>query len=130
MGSVMYRERKVESLSGFRVFAKIENRDGQIRDLNAAPSSDNHEDNRENFVIGHNYHLPLYGRGEKPSAICFLPAGSQGLHWHYNRAVIIRQIIFCKNDHFSGGGKMVVLYVLFRVEKSCQSGAMGVIQLA
>ena len=82
MGSVMYRERKVESLKGFRVFAKIENRDGQIRDLNAAPSSDNHENNRENFVIGHDHHLPLYweGKSQAPSfPSCREPEGSIGI---------------------------------------------------
>ena len=62
MVSNVNRKSKVESLKGFRVFAKSENRDGQIRDLTVAPSSDNHENNRENFVIGHDHHLPLYGR--------------------------------------------------------------------
>ena len=78
MVSDVNRKSKVESLKGFRVFAKSENRDGQIRDLNAAPSSDNHENNRENFVIGHDHHLPLYGRGKSQApSYSFLP-GTRG----------------------------------------------------
>ena len=56
MAFVMYRKCKVESLKGFRVFAKSENRDGQIKDLSAAPSSDYQKHDCENFVIGHDHH--------------------------------------------------------------------------
>ena len=30
-------------------------------DMDRKRQSDNHEDNREHFVIGHDDHLPLYG---------------------------------------------------------------------
>lgn len=41
--------------------------------------SDNHDDDHEEFVIGHDHHLPLYGR-VKAKRHLFLPAGSHGLH--------------------------------------------------
>ena len=87
MTFVMYRKCKVESLKGFRVFAKSENRDGQIKDLSAAPSSDNHQNNCEDFVIGHDHHLPLYreGKSQAPS-VSFLPEAFR-LHRYYSIAV-------------------------------------------
>ena len=49
-----------------------------VSDVNRKSHSDNHENNRENFVIGHDHHLPLYGRGKSQApSISFLP-GTRG----------------------------------------------------
>ncbi len=49
-----------------------------VSDMNRKSHSDNHENNREHFVIGHDHHLPLYGRGKSQApSISFLP-GTRG----------------------------------------------------
>ena len=42
--------------------------------MNGKRQSDDHDDQNDQFVIGHTI-TPFVQRGSQPSAICFLPAG-------------------------------------------------------
>ena len=84
-----------------------------VSDVNRKSHSDNHENNRENFVIGHDHHLPLYGRGKSQApSVSFLPR-TRRFYWYYNTAGCVRQTMFCNGGHFPGSGEMTIFDMPF-----------------
>ena len=51
--------------------------------VNGKRQSDDHDDQNDEFVIGHTI-TPFVQRGSQPSAICFLPAGGCPPHTAYH----------------------------------------------